>query len=68
MLKNGIKCSFHYPPIYNHPYYRIKYGSKKFIEMDKYSKDAITLPIYPNLKPKEQDKIIQCVFKFFKKK
>ena len=68
MLKNGIKCSFHYPPIYNQPYYKNKYGLKKFIEMDKYSKDAITLPIYPNLKLREQNKIIQCIIKFFREK
>jgi len=68
MLKNGIKCSFHYPPIYNQPYYKNKYGLKKFIEMDKYSKDAITLPIYPNLKLSEQNKIIQCIIKFFREK
>ena len=67
LLKKGIKCSFHYPPIYNQPYYRNKFGLKKFLEMDKYSKDAITLPIYPDLRKKDQNKIIFNIKKFFNK-
>tara|TARA_B100000575_G_C23096226_1_gene632278 strand:- start:492 stop:1649 length:1158 start_codon:yes stop_codon:yes gene_type:complete len=66
MLKNKIKCSFHYPPIYNQPYYKKKYGTKKFSEMDKYFKDAITLPIYPYLKTKDLRKIILNTKNFFK--
>jgi len=66
MLKNKIRCSFHYPPIYNQPYYKKKYGTKKFLEMDKYYKDAITLPIYPYLKTKDLKKIIINTKKFFR--
>ena len=66
MLKNKIKCSFHYPPIYNQPYYKKKYGTKKFLEMDKYYKDAITLPIYPYLKTKDLKKIIINTKNFFR--
>ena len=66
MLRNKIKCSFHYPPIYDQPYYKKKYGTKKFLEMDRYYKDAITLPIYPNLKTKDLKKIITNTKKFFK--
>ena len=65
MLRNKIKCSFHYPPIYDQPYYK-KYGTKKFLEMDRYYKDAITLPIYPYLKTKDLKKIIKNIKKFFK--
>ena len=67
MFKNGIKCSFHYPPIYNQPYYKKKFGIKKFSEMDKYYRDAITLPIYPYLKKKDLKKIILNTKKFFKR-
>ncbi len=66
MLRNKIKCSFHYPPIYNQPYYKKKFGTKKFLEMDKYYKDAITLPIYPYLKKEDLKKIIINTKKFFK--
>ena len=67
MLKNKIKCSFHYPSIYSQPYYKKKFKQSKCKEMEKYEEDAITLPIFPNLKLVEQEKIIKFVIKFFKK-
>ena len=67
MLNKNINCSFHYPPVYKQPYYLKKFKKVKCNEMEKYYKDAITLPIFPTLKMKEQNEIIKCVRKFFNK-
>ena len=66
LLRHGVKCGFHYIPIYNHPFYHDKF-KWKCKEMEKYYKDALTLPIYPLLKLGEQKKIIYLIIKFLKK-
>jgi len=58
----------HYLPIHLQPFYR-KFGFKKnqFPAAEKYSETAISIPIYPNLKKKDQIKIINYIKLFFKK-
>tara|TARA_B100000029_G_scaffold32317_1_gene30890 strand:- start:1140 stop:2309 length:1170 start_codon:yes stop_codon:yes gene_type:complete len=63
-----IYVNLHYLPIHLHPFYR-KFGFKKnqFPISEEYSETAISIPIYPNLKKKEQIKIINYIKAFFKK-
>ena len=63
LLKNKIRCGYHYIPIYKQPYYQDKFKGK-CKEMEKYYQDALTLPIYPLLKLNEQKKIIFLITKF----
>jgi dTDP-4-amino-4,6-dideoxygalactose transaminase len=58
----------HYLPIHLQPFYR-KFGFKKnqFPAAEEYSETAISIPIYPNLKKKDQIKIINYIKLFFKK-
>ena len=66
LLDNQIKCAYHYIPIYKHPYY-VNKNKFKFLEMEKYYKDALTLPIYPSLNFKIQKKIVKLIHQFFQK-
>tara|TARA_B100001123_G_C15344050_1_gene1036198 strand:- start:7618 stop:8787 length:1170 start_codon:yes stop_codon:yes gene_type:complete len=63
-----ILVNLHYLPIHLQPFYR-KYGFKKnaFPVSEEYAETAISIPIYPNLKKKEQKKIINIIKLFFKK-
>ena len=63
-----ILVNLHYLPIHLQPYYR-KFGFKKkqFPVAEEYSETAISIPIYPNLREKEQIKIINIIRSFFKK-
>jgi UDP-4-amino-4,6-dideoxy-N-acetyl-beta-L-altrosamine transaminase len=66
LLRNNVKCGFHYIPIYRQPYYHDKFkGECK--EMEKYYEDALTLPIYPLLTFNQQKKIINLITNFLKK-
>jgi UDP-4-amino-4,6-dideoxy-N-acetyl-beta-L-altrosamine transaminase len=72
-LKNkNINVNLIYIPVYRHPYYK-NLGFKKnyCVEAEKYFKDTVSLPIYPNLKKKKLLKIIsilrQVLIKFNKK-
>jgi dTDP-4-amino-4,6-dideoxygalactose transaminase len=66
--KNNIKLQVHYIPIYQQPYYKNTLV-KKFncpIAEDFYSKE-VTLPLYFNLKKKDQLKCINILNEFLKK-
>lgn len=60
---NGILVNLHYIPIYRHPYYSRKYNfnSKDFPEAEKYYAEAISLPIYYDLKDSEIQKIVKIL-------
>lgn len=61
---NGIGVNLHYIPIYRHPYYSCKgYLTKDYPEAERYYSEAISLPIYPHLKPEEQMDVISILKK-----
>lgn len=59
---NGIGVNLHYIPVHLHTYYkRLGFSSGMFLESERYSKEAISLPIYPSLTFKEQIKIVSVL-------
>ena len=69
LFKNKIFVSFHYIPIYHHPFYK-KMGFKKGYcpNMEKYYDTAISLPIYPGLKQNDQKIVCKYLNLFFNEK
>ena len=68
LRSKNMYVNLHYLPIHLQPFYR-KFGFKKnqFPVSEEYSETAISIPIYPNLKKKEQIKIINYIKLFFNK-
>ena len=68
LRSKNLFVNLHYLPIHLQPFYR-KFGFKKkqFQAAEEYSETAISIPIYPNLKKKEQIKVINLIKLFFKK-
>jgi UDP-4-amino-4,6-dideoxy-N-acetyl-beta-L-altrosamine transaminase len=65
-IKAGVNVNIHYIPIYLHPYYESMGFKRGYCpESEKYFKEAISLPIYPTLKIKEQDRVIQVLQNLF---
>ena len=66
LLKSNFKVNIHYIPVHTHPYYK-KLGFKKnqFNDSLKYYKTAISIPIFPDLRKKDQNRIIQIIKSFF---
>lgn len=62
LLKSGIQANLHYIPIHLQPYYQ-KIGFKKgmFANAEKYYEQAITLPLYPELRKEQQGFIIEKI-------
>ena len=63
-------CNLHYIPLYRHPFYKDKKirNLKNLMEnSEQYYKSALSLPIHPLLKKKQQLKIIYLIKKFLKK-
>ena len=64
-LKNkNILAQYHYIPIYKFNIYDEK--KSDFLETEKYFKNSVSLPIYPNLTVKNQNYVIKIVKKYFK--
>ena len=68
LRSKNMYVNLHYLPIHLQPFYR-KFGFKKnqFPVAEEYSETAISIPIYPDLKKKEQIKIINYIKLFFNK-
>ncbi len=65
LQKRKIQVSIHYFPIPYHPYYKKIGHKKKYPNSEHYFKNAISIPIYPELKLTEQKYIIKSINNFF---
>lgn len=61
--KKGIITQLHYIPIYKQPFYKHITKVKNFINTETYFKKALSIPIFYDLKEKEQNHVIKVVKK-----
>lgn len=55
----GIGVNLHYIPVHTQPYYqRMGCGAGDYPEAERYYAEAISLPMYPTLTAKQQDRVI----------
>lgn len=67
MREKNIGLQLHYIPINKQPYYKnLGYGNEITPIMDKYYKEAISLPIYPNLSVDEQNYVCESLMEILK--
>lgn len=67
MKEKNIGLQYHYIPINKQPYYtNLGYGNEPTPIMDKYQKQAISLPIYPTLTKAEQTYVINTILELLK--
>ncbi|MCY4328699.1 MAG: UDP-4-amino-4,6-dideoxy-N-acetyl-beta-L-altrosamine transaminase [Endozoicomonadaceae bacterium] len=62
LRKQGIGVNLHYIPVHTQPYYQqagFSYGD--FPEAEKYYTEAISLPLFPKIKPEEQTYIVNTL-------
>jgi UDP-4-amino-4,6-dideoxy-N-acetyl-beta-L-altrosamine transaminase len=66
LRSKNINANVHYIPVHTHPYYK-KLGFKEgdFPEAEAHGKEAITIPIYPDLNIEEQYYIINSIKKYY---
>jgi len=67
LRKNKINVNVHYIPIYKHFFYKknFRFDNNQFKNSEKYYVSAISLPIFPDLKKKEQMYVINKIKSFF---
>jgi dTDP-4-amino-4,6-dideoxygalactose transaminase len=61
MLTKGVMLSMHYPLIHKFAYYK-KINKTKLPQSEKISNNILSLPIFPNLKFKDQNIIVSNLF------
>jgi len=62
LREQGIDVNLHYIPVHTQPYYqKMGFNRGDFPQAESYYKEAISLPLYPTLTEKQQDKVISCL-------
>lgn len=62
MRAGGIGVNLHYIPVHLQPYYRdLGFKPGDFPQSEAYYRQAISLPLYPNLSQADQDKVVQVL-------
>ena len=65
MKKAKINLQVHYIPIYHHPYYKkFNFNKKNYPVSENFYNNVFSLPLYPDLKKKDQDYVIKKINKF----
>lgn len=68
LVENGIGVNIHYIPIHLQPYYSFMgFEEGDFKHAEQYYTKAISLPMYPNLTLKQQEKVIATITRFFER-
>ena len=58
----GVLVNIHYIPIYRQPYYKkLGFTETDFKESENYYKEAISIPIFPNLSIEQQNKVFSII-------
>jgi dTDP-4-amino-4,6-dideoxygalactose transaminase len=56
----GIAATLHYLPVHTQPYYlRLGFQAGDFPEAERYSREAVTLPLYYDLSLDDQDRVVR---------
>ena len=64
LKENGIGVNIHYIPIYRQPFYtKFNFIYSSFKNSEQYYSEAISIPIYPGLKKKEQKFVLDTIIK-----
>ena len=62
LIEQGINVNHHYIPVYLHPYYEaLGFRRGYCAEAENYFRQTISLPIYPELTPAEQQRVCAVV-------
>lgn len=66
LREKGILVNLHYMPVHLQPYYRnLGFGPGLCPEAERYSQEAISLPLYPGLTNEQQDQVINAMKEAF---
>ena len=64
MRAAGIGVNLHYIPVHLQPYYRARgFTEGTFVEAERYYREAISLPMFPDLTEQDQDQVVAALKK-----
>ena len=67
LRENGIGVNLHYIPVHLHPFYKnLGFKNGDYPESEKYSSEAISIPIHHSLTRKDQNYVIKILKKILK--
>jgi UDP-4-amino-4,6-dideoxy-N-acetyl-beta-L-altrosamine transaminase len=62
LRQRGLGVNLHYMPVHLQPYYReLGFAAGQFPEAEAHGREAITLPLYPELTDEQQDQVVAAM-------
>jgi perosamine synthetase len=61
LLKNKIRSTVHYKPLHKFSIFKKYDNSKDFVNTSQIYEEILSLPLYPQITQKQQDKVIKCI-------
>jgi len=63
LREGGIQTSIHYPPVHMFSYYQKRYKKEKLLKTENFYQRELTLPLYPVLKNRDVERIVNTLKK-----
>ena len=67
LKSKNILTQVHYIPVYKHPYYQKQNQGFKLPGAEKFFQGCLSIPMYPDLKENEQDRVLETLKEFLLK-
>jgi len=67
LKSKNILTQVHYIPVYKHPYYQKQNQGFQLPGAEKFFQGCLSIPMYPDLKEKEQDRVLETLEQFLLK-
>jgi UDP-4-amino-4,6-dideoxy-N-acetyl-beta-L-altrosamine transaminase len=65
LRKNGVGANLHYISVHRQPYYeKLGFKSGDFPEAEKFHKEVVSLPMFPDLSSADQNKVIKVLTEY----
>jgi UDP-4-amino-4,6-dideoxy-N-acetyl-beta-L-altrosamine transaminase len=62
LRESGVAAALHYPPVHTQPYYMgLGFKAGDYPEAERYSGEAVTLPLYYGLSDADQDAVVRAL-------
>ncbi len=67
LKEKNILSQVHYIPVYKHPYYRDLLGEINLPGAESFFERCLSIPLYPDLKEEDQDRVVDTLEQFLSK-
>ncbi|OWP61333.1 dTDP-4-amino-4,6-dideoxygalactose transaminase, partial [Hymenobacter amundsenii] len=65
LRQQHILAVFHYLPLHCSPYYSSRHDGRPLLHAERFSRTLVRLPLYHNLRPEQQQRVVESIKNFY---